>query len=224
DGVNSYFVSQAARRAVTVAISGTGGDELFAGYPWFALMANRETSLQGPAWKMLARATLAPVVRAALFDESNGRIQHWRHTSDFRTRYTKATAYNIFGGDGARSVLAGELRATARVGRSPYYDLPFPEEMPNGSIIDRVTSVSLRSYTTNQLLRDIDAVSMAHSLEVRVPYLDPFVADTALSLPDEAKLQTPDMYTPQFTPSYRDSGTKRILLDVAKPYLPAGYD
>jgi asparagine synthase (glutamine-hydrolysing) len=65
---------------------------------------------------------------------------------------------------------------------------------------------------------------MAHSLEVRVPYLDPFVADTALSLPDEAKLQAPDQYTPQFTPSYRDSGTKRILLDVAKPYLPAGYD
>src|SRR4030095_4449567 len=39
DGVNSYFVSAAARRRVTVAISGTGGDELFAGYPWFALIA-----------------------------------------------------------------------------------------------------------------------------------------------------------------------------------------
>src|SRR5947209_1495008 len=38
DGVNSYFVSLAARRAVTVAVSGTGGDELFAGYPWFINM------------------------------------------------------------------------------------------------------------------------------------------------------------------------------------------
>ena len=38
-------------------------------------------------------------------------------------------------------------------------------------------------------LRDIDAASMSHSLEVRVPYLDPVVADAALSLPDEAKLR-----------------------------------
>jgi asparagine synthase (glutamine-hydrolysing) len=224
DGVNSYFVSQAARRGVTVAISGTGGDELFAGYPWFALMANREASLHGPAWKMRAREMLAPLVRASLFDEVNGRIRQWRYTSDFRTRYTNATAYNIFATAGAKSILARDLRTLAGVGRSPFYDLPFPEEMPEGSVIDRVTSVSLRSYTTNQLLRDIDAVSMAHSLEVRVPYLDPFVADTALSLPDEAKLQAPEQYTPQFTPSYRDSGTKRILLDVAQPYLPPGYD
>ena len=42
DGVNSYFVSLAAREAVTVAISGTGGDELFAGYPWFINMVPRE--------------------------------------------------------------------------------------------------------------------------------------------------------------------------------------
>ena len=61
DGVNSYFVSMAARRAVTVAISGTGGDELFAGYPWFALMALDETERRSvPAWKAIARAALAP--------------------------------------------------------------------------------------------------------------------------------------------------------------------
>lgn len=224
DGVNSYFVSQAARSAVTVAISGTGGDEMFAGYPWFALMAQREPSLKSSSWKTLARATLAPLVRASMFDEVNGRIQQWRYTTDFRTRYTNATAYNIFDAGRARSMFARELRSAAGVGRSAFYDLPFPEELSGGSIIDRVTSVSLRSYTTNQLLRDIDAVSMAHSLEVRVPYLDPVVADTALSLPDEAKLQAPDKYSSQFTPSYRESGTKRILLDVAKSYLPSGFD
>jgi asparagine synthase (glutamine-hydrolysing) len=42
DGVNSWFVARAARRDLTVAISGTGGDELFAGYPWFAAMAEHE--------------------------------------------------------------------------------------------------------------------------------------------------------------------------------------
>jgi asparagine synthase (glutamine-hydrolysing) len=96
--------------------------------------------------------------------------------------------------------------------------------LPNGSAIERVTGVCLRGYTTNQLLRDIDAASMAHSLEVRVPYLDPIVADTALSLPDRAKLGIAPASRAAVTRSYRDAGTKRVLLDVAKPLLPAGFD
>jgi asparagine synthase (glutamine-hydrolysing) len=69
DGVNSYFVSLAARQAVTVAISGTGGDELFAGYHWFALMALDEAERRDtPAWKALARAAVAPAVRLRWFD------------------------------------------------------------------------------------------------------------------------------------------------------------
>ena len=48
DGVNSWFVSKAAASELTVAISGTGGDELFAGYPWFAAMQQCETE---PSWK-----------------------------------------------------------------------------------------------------------------------------------------------------------------------------
>lgn len=49
--------------------------------------------------------------------------------------------------------------------------------------MERVSALCLRGYSNNQLLRDIDAVSMAHSLEVRVPYLDVPLIDLALSLP-----------------------------------------
>ena len=62
------------------------------------------------------------------------------------------------------------------------------DELRSASALERVTALATRGYLTNQLLRDIDAVSMAHSLEVRVPYLDTVVVDTALSLPDAAKL------------------------------------
>ena len=82
----------------------------------------------------------------------------------------------------------------------------------------------LRGYTTNQLLRDIDAASMSHSLEVRVPYLDPVVAEAALSLPDEAKLGPPAAQRGIDERTYRESGTKRILLDIAAAFLPKGYD
>jgi asparagine synthase (glutamine-hydrolysing) len=228
DGVNSYFVSLAARQAVTVAISGTGGDELFAGYYWFALMALDEAERRDtPAWKALARAAVAPAVRLRWFDSlpegrARSRVKQLRLSTDFRTRYVGT--YHIFGSEGAARVLAPQLRNGAGVGRSAYYDLGAIDELPNGSAIERVTGVCLRGYTTNQLLRDIDAASMAHSLEVRVPYLDPIVADTALSLPDRAKLGRAPASRAEVTRSYRDAGTKRVLLDVAKPLLPFGFD
>lgn len=227
DGVNSYFVSLAARQAVTVAISGTGGDELFAGYPWFSQMVLDDRRWRGQAWKGFARAALAPAVRMSLFDELppgrvRNRVEQLRYTTDFRTRYVGT--YNIFGRDGAARVLAADLRAEAQAGRSAYYDLGATDELSHGSPIERVTGVCLRGYTTNQLLRDIDAVSMSHSLEVRVPYLDPVVADVALSLPDLAKMGAPPASLSSGPRSYREAGTKRILLDIAKPLLPAGYD
>jgi asparagine synthase (glutamine-hydrolysing) len=57
DGVNSYFVSSAARRSVTVAVSGTGADELFAGYPWFITMV-RETDPWWPPPRDTPRSTV----------------------------------------------------------------------------------------------------------------------------------------------------------------------
>jgi asparagine synthase (glutamine-hydrolysing) len=113
------------------------------------------------------------------------------------------------------------LRRAAGAWRSPHYDLGATDELPEGSVLERVTGMCLRGYTTNQLLRDIDAASMAHSLEVRVPYLDPVVADAALSLPDSSKMGAPPTSEPA---SYREAGTKRILLDIGARLLPEGFD
>jgi asparagine synthase (glutamine-hydrolysing) len=227
DGVNSYFVSLAARQAVTVAISGTGGDELFAGYPWFAQMAQDELRWQeDQSWKTFARTALAPAVRLPMLDSlppgrMRRRLDQLRFTTDFRTRYVGT--YHIFGREGAQDLLAPDLRTQAQTRRSAYYDLSSADELPEGSVIERVTGVCLRGYTTNQLLRDIDAASMSHSLEVRVPYLDPVIADIALSLPPTSKLgSAPQTWHPAL--SYREAGTKRILLDVARSLLPVGYD
>ncbi|HYK21410.1 MAG TPA: asparagine synthase C-terminal domain-containing protein, partial [Pyrinomonadaceae bacterium] len=226
DGVNSYFVSMAARTGVTVAISGTGGDELFAGYPWFGRMVLAQKHQESALLKTMAKSLLASVTRRPVLDplvlarggQVLGRL---RQSAGFLTHYFSTNP--IFEVISAGNILSPDLRRAAQAGRSPQYDLLNIDELPGGSVLERVTGVCLRGYTTNQLLRDIDAASMSHSLEVRVPYLDPLVADTALSLPDDAKMGAmPEDDGRQR--SYREAGTKRILLDVAKDLLPKGFD
>jgi len=227
DGVNSYFVSMAARRRVTVAISGTGGDELFAGYPWFEQMAFEEMRRQSAPWKSAAKSLLTTAARQPLLDSlvpmrGGYRFGNWRDDAGFLARYYAANP--MFEPPWTARLLAPDLRNEAQAGRSPHYDLSAIDELHQGSILERVTGVCLRGYTTNQLLRDIDAASMAHSLEVRVPFLDPYIADLALSLPDNAKMGSAPHPSSSSQRSYRDAGTKQILLDIAKDFLPPEFD
>jgi len=221
DGVNSYFVSWAARQGMTVAISGTGGDELFAGYPWFMNMA-AEHGHPNPFWEK----ALSALARQPIFDEFpiEG-TRHWiyeaRTLSGFLNRF--ARQYQIFGSARAADVIAPGLHKEAQAGRAEYYSLLAIDELSHGSVIERVTGLCLRGYMTNQLLRDIDATSMSHSLEVRVPYLDSLLVDLVLSLPDETKLGVPsaDAAAPS---TYRSTGAKRILIELGKSYLPKDFD
>src|SRR5215217_2413242 len=227
DGVNSYFVSAAARRRVTVAISGTGGDELFAGYPWFEQMSFEEMQRQAAPLKSAAKSLLTSVARQPVLDSlvplrGGYRFATWRDDAGFLARYYAANP--MFEAPWTARLLAHDLRSTAQAGRSPHYDLSAIDELPDGSVIERVTGLCVRGYTANQLLRDIDAASMSHSLEVRVPFLDPVIADIALSLPDSAKLGSDPRAASNSPRSYREAGTKRILLDVASDLLPGGFD
>ena len=225
DGVNSYFVSLAARKDVTVAVSGTGGDELFAGYPWFISMVRESDRAASEPWRALARSAIAAAARHRAFDgllrhRGGGRVHGWRR-GNFLGAY--ADTYQIFGPVGAARLVAPSLVAAAAAGTPPHRDLAELDELQSSSAIERVTALATSGYLTNQLLRDIDAVSMAHSLEVRVPYLDTVVADTALSLPDAAKLGDVGGADP-FGQTYRQTGAKRVLIDVGKRWLPPAFD
>ncbi|MBF0531320.1 MAG: asparagine synthase (glutamine-hydrolyzing) [Deltaproteobacteria bacterium] len=217
DGLNSYFVSHWTSRFVKVALSGTGGDELFAGYPWFAQMwvwnqKQVEGEQRGKLHKALARAPwLAPLLNGFL-------PRNKRPASAFREAYAKL--YHCFGPVEGGRLLSNEMREKAMVRASMAEDLILLDEIPNEDVLDRTSVLCLNGYTRNQLLRDIDACSMAHSLEVRVPYLDPFVTDVALSLPPASKLQFSSK-TLNLAACYSESGCKKVLVDVARDYLPA---
>jgi len=217
DGLNSYFVSQAAAQGVTVSLSGTGSDELFLGYPWFAAV---QAEVDGQQKSALSRF-ISQISRKFPSVDRRMRARGLGVDEDTFFREAFGRQYHCFGPDAAFGLVSSGLRDSTR-NVSLADELLLCDELPNGLTLDRASVLCLNGYTRNQLLRDIDSCSMAHSLEVRVPFLDVEVANFALSLPVESKLMIgPRTLNP--AASYAESGVKRIVCDVARKYLPEDF-
>jgi asparagine synthase (glutamine-hydrolysing) len=203
DGMNTYFIAQATRHAgVKVALSGLGGDELFAGYPYFRMLSRLE---RGPQRRMAA------LVHGLL-----------RWAAPRSTRTTKLGA--ILQGSGlrvanyavCRSVMDSRRRATI-FGYAPDDEIPLPaalsEELEAAARdLDPVNAHSLLEislYMANMLLRDTDQMSMAHSLEVRDPLLDYVLVETVGQIPGHLKLARG-----------RRNCAKALLIDALPAALP----
>ena len=221
DGLNSWLVSAFAAKSVTVAISGTGGDELFAGYPWFGAVASSPAAREG----LVARATVSAAGLASALP-----LQPFAHglaargTERLTAMRSISAAFSrqlqIMGSSQARGALAERLRRNLdRRAAERVFDRADRWQSGTGNIVSRVSVLCMGTYLQNQLLRDIDAVSMASSLEVRVPFLDVRVVETALSLPSSSKLGGPAVAGSDG--SYADSGAKRVLIDAVRDVLPA---
>ena len=190
DGVNSYFVSWAARQAgLKVALSGLGGDEIFGGYSTFrwtpkaksvAVLARRvpvgvRSVMASAAEKISEHLNSKDAHRkmAALWRDPNFLPHPYFYT---RLLFTPAQVLELLSSE---SVEGAELWQDwlARVA-------------VESEQLDEFTAVSClesRSYMANTLLRDTDAMSMAHSLEVRVPFLDHPLVEFVARLPGSVK-------------------------------------
>jgi len=192
DGINTYFVSWAARQVgLKVALSGLGGDEVFGGYNTFrATPRVRALAALGRRVPRALRAATAPAL--ARLGASGGRADAarklaalWRDTDSLPHPYFFLRA--LFTPEQAAA-----LRGQAHT--APAHDSLWrawlEQTARQAERLDRFTSVSYleaRSYLVNTLLRDTDAVSMSHSLEVRVPLLDHRLVEFVASLPAGAK-------------------------------------
>ena len=204
DGVNTFVVAGATKRqGCTVALSGLGGDELFAGYPIFTQY--QKVKKFGLYYRLPQKFKNFVGSAAAKFKND--------HKAARRAQFLKLenqafkNLYPIFRRSFSRRE-AAELTGAATVngnllGQSySENELAQIDRLP---IFSQVSIGELSSYTLSLLLRDTDQMSMAHQLEVRVPFLDYQLVEYVLSLPDSFK-----------QPVY----PKKLLVDALGDLLP----
>lgn len=207
--IPSFYLSELARRHVTVALNGDGGDEDFAGYPRYLAnaLADKLSWVPRPLSALGARAfeALGPSPRPRaprnrfrrLFQAMS--LQPWDRyamwiayfpATDLRWLYTPEFAASL-----------GERTAPSVV-RDPWLASDAP------SYVEHMLDADVHGYLPGDLLVKMDIATMAHSLEVRSPLLDHRFMEMAAGLPGGVKLD--------------GRKTKRIFKDALRPWLPDG--
>jgi asparagine synthase (glutamine-hydrolysing) len=183
----TYYVSRMARQHVTVALSGDGGDELFAGYDRYAVAMERRRFDRMPRW--LGRA-----YREQLHDRlpsgMYGKNLVWNASLSPRDRYLDDVSF-FPALERERNLFTKEFLANVRQLPDPlrqwqrYYD-----DAPATDRLSRLMYLDMKTYLTADILAKVDRMSMASSLEVRVPMLDHEFVEWVAALPVEWKFRT----------------------------------
>ena len=167
DGFNTYIVSKSASKFVKVALSGLGGDEIFAGYSHFDHIAKQTSRNPNIIEKTMQNL----------------------HTI-FPNRITRKYAYwgfNPFEATLHRRKLVNKLHEKD-YRNAKWQNKQYAKQNHDLSPLQQITKAEIDNYLLNTLLRDSDVMSMAHSLELRPVLLDHVLVETAFALPDKYKI------------------------------------
>ncbi len=206
--IPNYYICQLARTRVTVALSGLGGDELAGGYERYlgVVLGQRYQKLPASLRNLLAHAA------QALPDwGGNGRFTAERLKRFLRSAQgDPATAYlqllSTFDRAQLEQLLAGEYREQLAHHAPEEFVLEGFRRSQSQDPVNQMLSADTLGYLPGDLLQLTDRMSMAHSLEVRVPYLDHELLEFAASIPSDVKI--------------RGLNKKYVLKKVAASLLP----
>jgi asparagine synthase (glutamine-hydrolysing) len=195
DGVNTYFVAKAAREAgLTVVLSGVGGDELFWGYPGF----------RRARWLRAVAAVLGSGFAGAAVGRVGRALGDWRIGKlAFLREHALLGPYLVTRG----LFLPAEAARLLGAGRLPLWA---SDEYDDGSARATYARLEAQHYLHDQLLRDTDVFGMAHSLEIRVPFLDHRLAELVFALP-ETYLLSSTINKPMLAAALRDEYPAEML-------------
>ncbi len=186
--IPTYLVSEVARRSVTVALSGIGGDELFGGYPRYLGLRTAACYQHIPLMvrKQMARWSEHISERGSARDQA-GRLKRFFRDGHrpLREQYRNWTTFIPPEWDG---VLWGEQLESMFIKDRPLgpADVLY-DRWPSSDPTDCAMGVDLQSYLPDDLLRMADRMSMAHSLELRVPFCDQQLLAAALRVPSQMR-------------------------------------
>jgi asparagine synthase (glutamine-hydrolysing) len=179
-----WFLSALSRKQVTVALSGEGADELFGGYITYA--ADRYAALA---------QSVAPPMRRGLL----GLLRYWPVSNDKISLEYKVKRFlegTFLPRDEAHAYWNGTFSAAQqdqfllqrnRTSIQDLFDSDLPAADENGSL-NRYLAFDQRYYLADDILQKVDRMSMAHSLEVRPPFLDHRIVEFAARLPEHMKV------------------------------------
>lgn len=203
----TYLVSKLARERVTVALSGDGGDELFGGYETYLANEKARQYARIPAW--IRRGTIEKVVKSlkpqaqkkGIVNKAKRFIEGLEHPVEL-----DHARWRIFASDAARQELFAPDAAKELTTPAAAHILDLFERAGARQPLNRSLYVDVKSYLSDNILSKVDRMSMAVSLESRVPFLDPDLVELAFEIPDKFKVA--------------DGRTKVLLKSVAARRVP----
>lgn len=188
--VPTYLLSRFTRKHVTVALGGDGGDELFAGYPMYR--GHQWAEFYSHLPRVLRNSIVEPIVRRLPVKTKNLSFDYKANRFVTGANYDPVARHHVWFGSFtpeqqgqllSREVLESSNGDIYRAAREMW------RECDSDNEIERMQSLDTRLYLAEDILTKVDRASMAVSLEVRAPFLDPRVAEFAASLPADYKLR-----------------------------------
>jgi asparagine synthase (glutamine-hydrolysing) len=203
----TYLVSKLARRHVTVCLSGDGGDELFGGYEYYLADEKARQYQRIPGW--VRKGLLEPAIRSlkpraakkGLVNKAKRFVEGLEHPEGF-----SHARWRVFAGDCWRKRLFTTDALSAMPRPAGSHILELFQRAGKRQPLNRSLYVDVKSYLADNILVKVDRMSMAVSLEARVPYLDTELVDLAFRVPARWKLAKGE--------------TKVLLKQVASRHVP----